>query len=468
MSLKDILREKDVRLLCKHLFNVDITPYQEKIVRVIAFSETKRFVVTAYTQWGKTYAVALGVSLYIILNEDKKIILLAPRKEQTSILRNYIAQWITRCSLLLDILDLDSTGPERIRREVSKSRMTFKNGIELRTLSAEGTGMRLMGFGANLVISDEDGDIGYEVWKQKISRMLGNDPDSMHVSIGNPWHRNNQFYRHWTDPNYLKIHVDWRIGIEEGRITREFVEEQRAELSPLEFTILYESMFPEESEDQLIRTKWIDEAEKREIKLGTKGIISIAGLDVAEMGRDLTVLGLGRTKDNKYVLDDIHSWGKKDTMVTVGKVRALIDKKVKIRVDATGVGSGVHARLAELNYNSVGVKVGESPDRESQKSRFMNKKAEYYWRLRELFESGMISIPIHPKLRRDLQSLRYEPTSSGKIKIIDARSAAKKSTMDRMMVEGKSPDFSDMAMLLVSAGGEFKMLLLEDDDEVIF
>ena len=49
----------------------------------------------------------------------------------------------------MKLLDLDRSGKERkIRKEVSKRRMTWKNGVEMRTLSAEGQGEQLMGFGA--------------------------------------------------------------------------------------------------------------------------------------------------------------------------------------------------------------------------------------------------------------------------------------------------------------------------------
>ncbi|RLG90658.1 MAG: hypothetical protein DRO16_01780 [Thermoprotei archaeon] len=46
-----------------------------------------------------------------------------------------------------------------------------------------------------------------------------------------------------------------------------------------------------------------------------------------------------------------------------------------------------------------------------------------------MFEEGRIKIPNHPTLIEQLNKLKYEITSAGKIKIIDP--------------EDKSPDFSD-------------------------
>jgi len=78
-----------------------------------------------------------------------------------------------------------------------------------------------------------------------------------------------------------------------------------------------------------------------------------------------------------------------------------------------------------------GIKVGESPATES--FRFLNKKAEMYWNMRTLFEEGRISIPKHRTLISQLAKMKYELTSSGKIRIIDP--------------EDKSPDFADSLCL---------------------
>jgi hypothetical protein len=487
----------DAKGLCKLLFNEEPTETQAGFIKEIAFGEHKRIVICAHTRYGKTYSVALAVLLYVLFNEKKKIGLIAPIREQTGILRNYIADFCIQAPIFRSLIDLDLTGLDRLKKEVSKNRITFKNGCSLQVLSAEGEATRLMGWGFDLVILDESCLIDAEVYRQKISRMLGDSADAMLVEIGNPWNRNNHFYKHWMSPEFLKIHIGFETGLQEGRITQEFVEEQSKVLTANEFRILYEARFPEESEDALLRTAWIEEALKRKfdfdaaikkevdirkiiegkLKIGegeptilpelikagieqsdafqmirrvkekdTTPLIPVPkivmGLDVAEMGLDSTVLTVCRTFENKYELIAVHAWDKKDTMVTAGKVDEFCQKynPSMINVDATGVGSGVASRLQEMHWPARAIKVGESPTNERAKGRFRNKKAEFYWTLRDVFEQGNISIIESGRLIEELSSMRYEFGSTRKVQIVDPE---------------KSPDYSDSLMLCLNTSTGF-------------
>ena len=60
----------------------------------------------------------------------------------------------------------------------------------------------------------------------------------------------------------------------------------------MEFQILYDAEFPDDTEDTLIKYEWIESSISSEYKLKRPQIV--AGLDVAEMGKDLTVFVLGR------------------------------------------------------------------------------------------------------------------------------------------------------------------------------
>lgn len=451
-ALVVLIKNRDVKGIVRYFFDEDLLPSQEKIVRAIAFKESRRIVISAYTRYGKSWSVSFGVLLYILFNKNKRIVLIAPRQDQTSILRNYIAEFMLRSEKFVDLLDIEATGADRIKREVSKRRITFKNGCDLKVLSAEGSADRLMGWGGDLIIIDESCLIDYEIYRQKIHRMLGDSPDSALVEIGNPWHRNGQMYKHWCDPNFMKLHIGWEVGVSEGRTSREFIREQEPpELTDYEFTVLYEAHFPEEAEDQLIRLKWIEAAEKREFEL--KDPNKVNGIDVAEMGRDLTVITKGLTKSGNWILNKIHSWGKKDTMQTVGLIIQRVTKDEKEQIDAIGTGKGVYDRLKEIGYDAVDIKVSRSVEGEENKTRFLNQKSEFYWRMREIFQNGDISIVKELIKTRDykilkdqLLAMRYEFTSGSKIKIIDP--LTKKGTGT---VKGKSPDFADSLMFMCGA-----------------
>jgi len=444
----------------KDIFNIDLTPMQEKIIDSILIDEEKykRTVISAMTRYGKSMSVAIGVVMYILKqpkNSSKKIAIVSATQDQSRIIMEYIGRFFTILpDGLYNVVDLDVKGIEKLKKQVSQKRITFKNGCELRILSAEGTGQRIMGFGADLLVMDESCLISDDVWRLRISRMLGDNPDAKLIEIGNPFSRDNHMFEHWIDPNYYHLHIGWKTALKEGRATESFIEEQRSQLTPLEFTILYDADFPEESEDQLISYAWIKNAIDKDF-----GDFAIEhryiGLDVAEAGNDLSVATcIAETHRKEFLVTRISSWHKGDTMATVGEVKYIHSENSGfIKVDATGVGKGVYDRLKEDNYQCAGIKVGSRPLREPW--RFINLKAQLFWYLRTLFEEGRISIPNHPTLIKELTSLKYTKSSGEKIKILQPGETDRKG----MKIPDKSPDFADSLMLSVAEVGSSRFTI---------
>lgn len=400
--------------------------YQIPIARSILEKKSKKVCVNATTRAGKSLTIGLSALLYVLNNKGYNATIIAPTYDQTKIIMNYIAEHITDSTWISEMLDIDirASSPERLRKEVSKSRITFKNGSSINLISAEGKGERIIGKGANLIIEDEAELISDEVHRTKIMRMMGDSPDAKIVLIGNSLGQNH-FYEASLDSDYEHIHINWRKCVKEGRLTQEYIDDRRKQLTPAEFKMWYESEFVEDLESKLISGEWINKSIYEPNQEPTKN--TIYGLDVAEMGNDWTVLtGIEKEKEI-YKVISIESWSKTETMPTVGKVVNIINKKNEINVDATGIGNGVWSRLKEQEYRANKLMVGSSPTRE--KERFMNLKAQIFWNLRLLFEEGKIKIPKHPKLIEELNKMKYEITSNGKIKIIDP--------------EDKSPDFAD-------------------------
>lgn len=418
-------KEHNAAALSEYYFGYELSPTQADIVRTIAWSESKRTVISCMTRYGKTRSVAIAILLYILMNKNKRILLLAPSQSQTTILRNYVAEMITRSSKFSSLLT-HATGAS-LQSEVSKTRITFINGCELITLTAEGKAERLMGWGGDLIVMDESCLINHEVYRSKISRMLGDNPESILVEISNPWHVNNQFYEHWTSPEFTKIHVGYETALQEGRIDLQFLEEQRENLTPIEFQVLYESDFPDESDDGIFNYGRIKEAL---IPKKVKGEI-ILGCDVADKGTDRTVIMTARTDGLTYNIEDIYSEAKSENTDISGRLVKMQEEKIamSINVDSIGIGVGVVSMLKENVKNRhceiISCHFGQKA---RDTKRFANKKAEMYFRLKDLFDQGMIHIPEHKQLIKELLSMRWVHTSAGKIKIIDP---------------DRSPDFAD-------------------------
>ena len=350
--------------------------------------------------------------------------------------------------------------------------MTFRNGCEYRVITAHGKGFKAMGHGGDLVIMDEAAMISRESYA-KIVRMLGDDPENaMLVELYNPWDRDTKAFDHSISPRFLRIQISWRIGIEEGRTTKEHVDEMRDDMTPLEFCVLYESRFPDEAEDSLHSLAKIEAAEsiffnfedelkhiidklkypnklrKTELEALKHDLVRykmIISCDPADQGLDFTVVDWGIERDG-CMYEPYGMWHepKSDPMELVGKliVRAknYIDPMVQgeIKIDRIGIGSGPLSRLKEIkneqklnNIKIIGCNYGEDA---INKIEFRNKKAENNFRLKAIFAEGQIALgylaqsPDYQRLKTELLSIKWAITSSEKKIIKDP--------------ENKSPDFN--------------------------
>jgi len=430
--LSEWIRTENVYCLSRYYFDIQLTFKQEEIVRTILYKKHKRVAINCYTRYGKTKCVAIAVCLYILFNRDKKIALIAPQEDQTRILRDYISELITICPLLGELVDIErDRSVESLRKEASRKRITFKNGCELRTLSAHGEATRLMGFGADLIIKDESCLIS-DLANTKIMRMLGDNPESALIEISNPWTRDNKYYEHYTSGEYYTIHVDYRVGLAEGRITQTFLDEMREEYkdTPLFFTVLYESQFPEQPEDALFNHTHILQSINKQFNV--EKFKRILSSDIADKGNDKTVILIGRSLNDHYVVQHIYSEAQSENTAIAGRIETYRQEYHldQIKTDAIGIGVGVLSMLKQnmehLPVEVIGCHYGE---KSKYPERFLNKKAEYYFKLKRLFEEGKISIPNNKDLIKELMKMKWNYSSNGKIRIVDP--------------EDKSPDFAD-------------------------
>lgn len=418
----------------------DLTTTQSEIFRLIYEPSIERAAITTPTQYGKSDVTAQAV-IAACIERPEKVLIIAPTGEQAHIIMGYIIDHLFDNPLVTQCIVVD-TSLERLKHERSKDRITFKNGSEVRiltadvrTLSKEGRG--LMGFGATIVIVDESSLIPDNIYS-KILRMIGGVRRGKIVKLGNPFEKNH-FYRSLTSKRYQKVWIDYRVAIAEGRLKPDFVEEAREDMPPMDFTIFYEVKFPEGgAEDALIPLDWIEKAIEQG---GIGGDKRQVGVDVARFGRDKTIYLYRRGGNVVHIKEN----NQLDTMQVVGWVQEFLkeDKPDVTAVDVVGIGSGVYDRLGELDYPVVAVNVGESPSSDENKKKFFNLRAELFWHLREMFrpegDKSKISIPNDNELIRQLTEIRYFYSSERKIRIED------KEDMKRRI--GQSPDKADALSL---------------------
>lgn len=207
--------------------------------------------------------------------------------------------------------------------------------------------------------------------------------------------------------------------------------------------------FPEETEDSLIPYRYIQAALDRDLP-EEEPIVSF-GLDVARYGDDRTVFASKRL-NGKFRIIWIHQGH--SLTETSGRVIATwrelceADESTEdawVNVDDIGLGGGVTDILIDEDVPCDGVNVGESPadsiDDWDHMEKFLNKRAQYFFRLRRAFMEGRVDIDDED-LARELSRIKYQYTRQGKIKI-EAKEDFKK-------VNGFSPDLADCMMLAFS------------------
>lgn len=411
-----------------------LTAGQKEIFDIILRRKPKRTIVMCATQYGKSLTVSLGILVRAVIFNEKWAIV-APSEKQAKIIMNYVIQHLFDNPLFYSQLEI-TEHLERLKRERSKERLTFKRGGEIFILSADSrnilrAGKGLLGFGAQNLILDESSLINDDVYAN-IKRMLGGHKDNFFLEIGNPFRRNH-FLRAWQSDNYRKIKIDCEQGISEGRFSKEFIDEMRKE--PF-FKILYMCEFPEigEMDEQgwtaIVTDKEVETAMAKQVtSTGTKRL----GVDIGR-GGDYTAFVL-RTDNYARVLEKNKD---PDLMAQVGRVKRIMkDENILAKyvfIDDVGIGGGVVDRLKEEGIKVNAVKVGEKA---SEDSKFVNIKAEAYWRLRDWVLRGA-SLEKNEDWFQ-ICEIRYKEDSSSRLKI---------ESKEEMRKHGlSSPDVADALML---------------------
>ena len=192
---------------------------------------------------------------------------------------------------------------------------------------------------------------------------------------------------------------------------------------------------------QVVPTAWVKAAQERWTPERPRLPMSALGVDVAMGGKDQTVL-IGRYGD-WYDAPQAHAGqATPDSRVTAGLVVGYLRDGAPACIDVIGPGGEAYGHLDGQGVNVVSMN-GAKPSAERDKSGrlpFVNKRAEWYWRMREALDPAAahpIALPPHSALRADLCAARWRLTPRG------IQVEAKDEIIKRL---GRSPDFADAAV----------------------
>ena len=332
-----------------------------------------------------------------------------------------------------------------------------------------------------LVIVDEAAGVPDEIF-ESIEGIITTEGSRL-LLVGNPTSTSGTFKDSFSQAAYHKIHVSAydtpnfvALGITEedvasGKwedkweasghklvcdklVTPEWVADKYVRWGP--YSTLYKTRvlgeFDDSASDMLIPLSWIEAANER-WQDAEYGADTELGADIAEYGRDNTVVAAL----SGYKLRPLQTYNKQKTMETAGKIIRLYNAlgASVVKIDTIGVGTGVEGRIEEQGYNTIRVNVAENPaGGEEEKKKFINKRAQLYWNLREMLNPDVglnpnpLSLPPDDELTEELCAHRYKVNSKGQIQIVS------KDTIKQTL--GRSPDKADAVMMACAPVALFK------------
>jgi hypothetical protein len=193
---------------------------------------------------------------------------------------------------------------------------------------------------------------------------------------------------------------------------------------------------------QLIPTEWIKAAQARWKPRHEKGPMTSLSLDPARGGIDKSSLS---RRHGEWFDELISAPGAvtKDGPTTAAFVAPHLRDSAPVLVDTIGIGSSAYDFLVGLGLTVLAV-VGSEASAHFDKAgnlRFINRRAEMYWRLREALDPVApvpLAIPPDPELASDLAAVRYKVVTRGQKAAIQIRSKD-----EIREVLGRSPDKGD-------------------------
>lgn len=424
-----------------------VTEGQLEIFWCIVYRPSTRAQIICSTQYGKSLVVALACIVVSCVQEEV-ISVVAPSDEKAKIIMRYFIEHLGDNILFSEKLD-KHTRLDRLRQEESKDRIMLRKNektgeqggifvVSAQTNNSKKSLEAAMGLGSKIVIGDEYCLVPDDTEATIFRMIAGKGPEAFYCKIGNPFYRDepySHFYKTWeADNNYFKIFIDYKQAVDEGRYNIPFVEE--AKEKP-QFGVLFECKFPDagttdkDGWTSLLTDKEIEMAQEETENLifaGTK----MMGVDCAEgKGVDYSA----NVVRSMNLAECVFESNMVDEMQHAGQVILDIDTfgvhPLNVAIDNSG--GGVISRCREEGKAVQGVNMAEQA---FDPRKYVNKRAEGYWLLREWIKRGG---KLKPHKRwKEFKFIKYKTHSSGRIIILDKETIRKNSK--------RSPDLCDALM----------------------
>ena len=364
--------------------------------RRVLLDGNKRLVACWGRQTGKTSTIAVKAIHFAYTNPKSTSLIVSASLRQSMILFDRVLDFIFGSKVL----------PVSVARK-TRTCVELSNGSRIIALPCSGALLR--GYTADLVVMDEAAFMPEEVITQVIFPMLATTNGSA-ILLSTPWGKENIFYRAFMDPSYsvYKVRSD-----ECPLISREFLEEQRRNMTEMAYRREYEAEFVEAATSyftqDLIRS-CLDPALELESDLeGVKPERGeyYGGCDLGKL-QDYSVLAIVKREDDCVRLVFLREFPLDTPYPAVVGAVVRANQKYRLRrilVDKSGVGEAV---TDEIKGQGLSNAEGASFSGE--------RKAEYLANLRIRMEQGRFRMPYDRRLCQQLNEQQYEYGKTGKLR----------------------------------------------------
>ena len=434
-------REGGPALFAQEVLGAEPTEQQWQASKAIV--EKRRVSIRSGHGTGKSTFMAWCVLWFLACYFPAKVPATAPTSHQLEdVLWAEIAKWHRQMALKFPALAAEfewSAGAFRMKSAPNES---FSVARTSRPEKPEA----LQGFHSDniLFLIDEASGVADNVFE--VAEGALSTDGAFVVMAANPTRQSGYFF-----DSHHKMRSAWAAlhwsGIDSPRVSRTYVENMRkkyGEHSPV-FKVRVLGEFIGAS-DGVISLELCEAARVREVEVNAAAPV-VWGVDVARFGDDSSALA--KRKGN-HQQEPVREWWGKDTMQTVGIIKAEYDaatvKPDAINVDVIGIGSGVVDRLKELGLPAVGVNVAESESANASPEISFNRlRDELWWKGREWLEARDCRMADDDETVAELTTPSYSILSNGRIQV------ERKDDLKKRGV--KSPNRADAWLLTFFEGG---------------
>lgn len=260
-----------------------------------------------------------------------------------------------------------------------------------------------------LVVFDEASKIADTIWE--VTDGIFTTKKNIWVVLGNGTRNTGRFYEcfHKNRKYWKTWQIDSRTCKAANRPYLERLVESYGGEESDQAKVRVRGLFPKAATRQLISTEAVEKAMKFEAE-GFEYLPLIMGVDIARFGENSSTICMRRGRK----VMEIEVLPKQDLMQTAHHVAEAIkrERPAMVFMDESGIGAGVVDRLRQLNFSVTGVNGGN----QSLNPRFLNKRAEMWWEMKEFIE-GACELPPDHKLREELTCVEYDFTDKGRIRL---------------------------------------------------